>query len=150
MSVVEMHPMEGASLYSVLSRLPRILPATLDENRQRQSSYQAKFHSIKDLIQTQSLPFFVKSVGPDTVVDLDTTTLDADSKPTQIKLSNWVPEGLHCDNAAIDISVDHAMRATNASCIEDACCLLELAAAAGALSLAVCYNQYRCDYLQRS
>ena len=36
------------------------------------------------------------------------------------------------------------MHATNANTIEDACCLLELSASAGALSLLVCYNQYRC------
>lgn len=43
----------------------------------------------------------------------------------------------------MDILNVHAMVATNSSTIEDACLLLELAAAAGALSLVVCYNQYR-------
>jgi hypothetical protein len=47
------------------------------------------------------------------------------------------------EGSPIDIDIEHAMRATNASTIESACCLLEIAIAAGALSLLVCYNQYR-------
>lgn len=149
MSVVEMHPLEGASLYSVLSKLPRVIPSTLAENRQRQQSYSAKFQSLKKLIQTESVPFFVQRVGHDTLIDLDTTVLDEEQKnPVQIKLSNWIPRdnettSFYDDNSPIDILVHDAMRATNASTIEEACCLLELAASAGALSLLVYHNQYR-------
>ena len=47
------------------------------------------------------------------------------------------------DNSPIDVLAEHAMNATNSHTLEGACCLLEVAAAAGALSLLVCYNQYR-------
>ena len=143
MSVVEIRPIEGASLYSALAKLPKVLPETLKENQQRQLALQARYKWIENVIQTSSLPFFIKAVGPESVVDLDTATLDAEENPTQIKISNWVPEGMSAENTPIDITVTDAIRATNANSVEEACCLLEVAAAAGALSLVVCYNQYR-------
>jgi hypothetical protein len=44
MALGDMRPIEGATLYSVLSKLPKIVPRTLDESRNKQSSYQSKFH----------------------------------------------------------------------------------------------------------
>lgn len=143
MGLGDLRPIEGVTLYSVLSKLPKVVPHTLEENKQLQSEYQLKFHSIKDLIQTSSVPFFVSNVNAESCsIDLDMTCLDADEKPLQIKISNWATSS-NQENSPIDVSVEDAMRATNTSTIEDACCLLELAASAGALSLLVCYNQYR-------
>lgn len=102
MAIGDMRPIEGATLYSVLSKLPKMMPCTLEESRQRQSAYQAKFHSIKDLIQTSSVPFFVKNINPECTIDLDQTCLDEDEKPIQIKISNWAPPGTH--HASISFS----------------------------------------------
>ena len=144
MAIGDMRPIEGATLYSVLSKLPKVVPSTLEDNKQKQAAYQAKYHSIKDLIQTSSVPFFVSSVNQESCnIDMDFSVLDEDEKPVQIKLTNWTTSSEH-ENSPVDISIEDAIRATNASTIEDACCLLELAASAGALSLLVCYNQYRC------
>lgn len=55
---------------------------------------QAKFHSIKDLIQTSSVPFFVKQVDAECSIDIDMSVLDEDEKPLQIKLSNWSSPGM--------------------------------------------------------
>lgn len=41
--------------------------------------------SIKDLIQTAALPFFVKQASTDTTVDLD-------DDATMLKLSGWMPQ----------------------------------------------------------
>ena len=104
MAVGDMRPIEGATLYSVLSKLPKMVPPTLEDNRQKQSAFQAKFQSIKELIQTSSVPFFVQKANPECTIDLDQTCLDEeDKKPTQIKISNWAPPGTN--HASIEIRI---------------------------------------------
>ncbi len=49
---------------------------------------QNKMTSIKDLIQTTALPFFVKQASTDTVIDLD---MDMRS----LKITGWVPKVVH-------------------------------------------------------
>jgi hypothetical protein len=94
MGVVSMNPITGASLYSVRDKLCRVIPSTLEDNRNRQQALQSKYHSIKDLIQTQSVPFFVKTVSKDACFEVDERPEMA-SEPRQIMLSNWcsVPGG---------------------------------------------------------
>jgi hypothetical protein len=93
----------------------------------------------QDLIQTQSVPFFVQKVSTDATIDLDDRQ-ELANEPKQICISRWgVNDGGNC----IDVLYDHAMRATNSTDIRSACALLELAANAGALSVVVCANQYR-------
>ncbi len=43
--------------------------------------------SIKDLVQTAALPFFVGKASVDTVIDLDTNM-------ASLKLTGWVPQVL--------------------------------------------------------
>ena len=104
---------------------------------------QSKFHSIKDLIQTDKVPFLVKKVSPKTNVDLDERP-EVSSDAKQLRLSQWSPNH-SCGEAGqfIDILYEHAQAATNCPDIRSACALLELAANAGALSVVVCFNQYR-------
>ena len=144
MAVSCIRPLEGATMYSVASKLPCTLQSSMEKARIVQADYQHRFPSIKDLIQTSALPFFVKKVNPDVCVDADAKSVGEDGRHTQITLQNWACPGNSQEGGMpIDISVEDAMRATNSSSMENACCLLEVAAAAGALSLVVCYNQYR-------
>lgn len=99
MAINEMHPIEGASLYSVLSKLPRVIPASLQENCGRAAGYLSRYHSIENVIQKDSLPFFVASASPDTVIDLDAATLDGDEQPTQARHTIF---GVDCANIQCD------------------------------------------------
>ncbi len=142
MGVVSINPITGATLYSVADKLPRVIPKTLDETRAKQQAWQSWFHSIKDLIQTQSVPFFVGTVGTDASFDVDERP-ELASEPKQLCVSRWcsVPGG-DAGNC-VDILLDDALRATNSTDARSACVMLELAANAGALSMVVCANQYR-------
>lgn len=135
--------LEGATLHSVADSLGVVLPCTLDACKARQQEWQNRFHSIRDVIQTERVPFFVKSVNVAATVDVDDSMAMA-NEPEQIKLSNWCcnpgqPEAGQC----IDILAEDAMAATNCTTLRSACSLLELAANAGALSVLVCCDQYR-------
>ena len=143
MAVTCIRPLEGATMYSVMGKLPGTLQSSLEQARVLQTDYQHRFPSIKDLIQTSALPFFVGRVNADVSVDADAKSVGEDGSPTQITLQNWSCTNSGDSGMPMDISVEHAMRATNSSSMENACCLLEVAAAAGALSLVVCFNQYR-------
>ena len=160
-----MSVLQGVSLYSVLDKLGKVLPPTLDASKAKQQAWQvsscncfcsnfctcidpcllsqSKFHSIKDLIQTDKVPFLVKKVSPRTNVDLDERP-EVSSDAKQLRLSQWSPNH-SCGEAGqfIDILYEHAQAATNCPDIRSACALLELAANAGALSVVVCCNQYR-------
>lgn len=147
MGVNAIRVLEGVSLHSVADVLPVILPPTLDECKTRQQEWQNKFHAIRDVIQTERVPFFVKAASIFTSIDIDDSPGMAD-EPKQIRLTNWCPNsasGRPCSEAgyAIDILYEHALHATNSDNIKSACSLLELAANAGALSLVVFFNQYR-------
>jgi hypothetical protein len=142
MGVVSINPITGASMYSVADKLPRVIPGTLEETKAKQQAWQSRFHSIKDLIQTQSVPFFVGAVGTDASFDLDERP-ELANEPQQLCVSRWCPvpggDGGNC----VDILLEDALRATNSTDARSACALLELAANAGALSMLVCTNQYR-------
>ena len=92
MSAAALRPLEGATLYSVLDKLPKTVCPTLEKCRARQTEWQVQFSSIKDLIQTNVLPFFVARVNADLTIDMDAKTMGDDGKPTQICLHNWVPQ----------------------------------------------------------
>ena len=142
MGVSSIRPLEGATLYSVLDKLPKLMLPTLDKSRSRQTDWQNQFSSITKLVETNAVSFFIKRVNPEVSIEVDAKFSGAAS---QISLFGWVPPEARSsyDDSKIDILNTHAMKATNCSTIENACCLLEVAAAAGALSLIVCYNQYR-------
>jgi hypothetical protein len=97
MSVSGMRPLEGATLYSVMDKLPRTLSCTLEKSRAKQSEWQGQFPSIKDLIQTNALPFFVSKVNPDVSIDMDSRSISLeDGHVQQICLQGWVPQVCFC------------------------------------------------------
>jgi hypothetical protein len=107
------------------------------------------FFAVQDIIQTQNVAFFAKSIHPEACVDLDSRPKLAKAfpeAPEQICLRDWVPpQSSHCIDCSycIDITPEDAMRATNTHDVHSACALLELAINAKALSVLVCTNQYR-------
>lgn len=83
---------EGVSPYSVLDKLGKVLPGTLDAMKAKQQAWQvcimfpsvvifpyqlltsrtqSKFASIKDLLQTDKVAFFVHRASTETNVDVD-------------------------------------------------------------------------------
>ena len=96
-------PLQNATLYSVLDKLPKTIMPTLEKSRTRQSDWQAQFQSIKDLIQTNAVPFFVQRVNPDVSIDLDPNNQrcspssadgSGSSRLPQICLTGWIPQVL--------------------------------------------------------
>lgn len=143
MSVVSLNLISGASLYSVTDKLLKTMSPTLDECRAKQQAWQSKFHSIKDLIQAQSVPFFVKRVSTEATIDLDERPELLGNDPAQLCVTRWCSTPGGDGGNCVDVLHEDAMRATNCTDIRSACALLELAANAGALSMVVCANQYR-------
>lgn len=144
---------EGVSLYSMVDRIRKALPCTLDESRTKLQAWQSKFHSIQNLLQTDRGPFFVREASTTTSVDLDVRHdcdggggMDDDGSLAErfIRLSGWSLDNNSPESSqVVDIAYSDAISATNCPSIQSACALIELAASAGALSLVVCCNQYR-------
>lgn len=89
LGISSMVPLENASMYSIMDKLSRTLHPTLDKCRMKHMDWQTQLHSIKDLIQTNSLPFYIKKVSADVSIDLDPSASGAES---QICLSGCLPQ----------------------------------------------------------
>ena len=55
MGINSISVIQCASLYSIKDKLPRVLADTLDASKIKQQKWQSKFHSIKDLIETEKV-----------------------------------------------------------------------------------------------
>ena len=146
MGVTAVTPLGGASLHSALRMLSKVLPPSLDDSKAKQQAWQSKFASLKKIIKTDKVPFYVSAVSQSATVDLDERPEMA-NEPPQVKLSGWCADAENSKGVepgcCIDILHETALKATNCADIHAACALIEIAANAGALSVVVCANQYR-------
>jgi hypothetical protein len=120
------------SVYSCLSMIDAVLPSTAIAQSSQQHQFAEQYGSIANVIQTQQAPFLVKDINGD-------TSFSIDDENGLIKLSNWAA-GVE---ESIDITVASLLYYTNCYTIAEAFSLLQLACAAGCLTMLCVYNRYR-------
>jgi hypothetical protein len=120
------------SVYSCLNMIHAVVPETSTEQTHRQIKYSERYSSIANVIQTQQAPFMVKDIDRETAFSIDDDN-------GLVKLSNWAV-GVE---ESIDVTISSLLYYTNCATVTEAFSMIQLACAAGCLTMLCVYNRFR-------
>lgn len=119
----------------------RVLPSNADDMRNRQRDYVESNFPLRQSFQTENVPFVIEKCDKGAYCAAADVKTSEHTGGVEVSIVKVMAMGGAVDS--LDIPADVAMRACNATTVETANRMLDIALAAGAVSF-VCYiNDYR-------
>lgn len=119
----------NGSLYSLAGLISKVLKNSSGEASKHLKELSMANTCISQIIQDRAVPYRVSNLAVDTFFDYDEAN-------ALVKVTEFTDD-------PIDIDVKTLLAMTNCASVEDACSLLQLSCAAGALSIVAHFDQYR-------